>query len=412
MNKKPNVKTPIRVAHITTIDLSLRVLLLNQLRSLQKAGYEVWGVSSPGPDVPEIKAAGVRYVPVNITRRAVTPLADIVSLYRLYRLMRSQRFTIVHTHTPKAGILGRIAARLARVPIVIHTHHGFIFHEGSPMLWRLLFSTVEKIAAMCADEMFSVNREDIEIAAKYGICKREKMLLLGSAGIGIDLTRFDLGLFTPAMLAAKRREFGIEDGTKVVGFVGRLVREKGLPELFAAARIVRERVPDICFLFIGPVDMAKPDSVTPEAAAPYGISDVSQFLGMREDLPELYGLMDVFVLPSHREGFPRSPMEASAMGVPCVVTDIRGSREAVEAGRSGLLVPVENPQALARAILDLLTNPQKAARMGQEGCRIALERFDEQQVFALVEGEYARLLAARGLSAPINNLTASKTDGI
>jgi glycosyltransferase involved in cell wall biosynthesis len=183
----------------------------------------------------------------------------------------------------------------------------------------------------------------------------------------------------------------------VVGFVGRLVAEKGVPELLAAARMVRDAIPKTRFLFVGPADWDKPDALAPEAAAEQGVADRCVFAGMRDDMPELYALMDVFVLPTHRESFPRSPMEASAMGVPCVVTDIPGCREVVEDGRNGRLVPVGDVPALAVAILDLLTDRDKARRMGEAGRRLALERFDEELVFGRVKAEYARLLKEKGL---------------
>jgi len=149
------------------------------------------------------------------------------------------------------------------------------------------------------------------------------------------------------------------------------------------------------------MDKEKPDAINPEMANKFKAGDIFHFLGMRQDMPELYALMDVFVLPSHREGFPRgSPMEASAMKVPCIVTNIRGCREAVEHGRNGLLVPLGDVQVLADAIIELLKDHEKAQRMGEEGRRIALERFDERVVFEKVKSEYSRLLKRKGLPVP------------
>ena len=159
-----------------------------------------------------------------------------------------------------------------------------------------------------------------------------------------------------------------------------------------------QQAPEARFVLIGPLDREKPDAVTPALAQELGIGHACIFTGMREDMPDLYALMHVFVLPSHREGFPRAPMEASAMGVPCVVTDIRGCREAVVDNENGLLTPLGDIDALARAIGDLLTNQAKARRLGQAGRRLALERFDEQEVFATVKSEYARLLAEKNLT--------------
>lgn len=179
-----------------------------------------------------------------------------------------------------------------------------------------------------------------------------------------------------------------------------MVTEKGILELFQAARIVMRHFPKVRFLIIGPVDYEKRDALKPEIARDYDVADNCIFTGMRQDMPELYALMDVFVLPSHREGFPRSPMEASAMGVPCVVTNIRGCREVIKHGQNGLLVPLGNVQALGDAIVELLTNREKARQMGEESRRIAFERFDEQRVFEKVKSEYIRLLMEKGLSLP------------
>jgi len=387
----------IKIVHITTVDLSLRYLLLNQLRSIQEAGYEVVGISSPGLEVPAIEAAGIRHISVRMTRNPFTPFQDLRALWQLYRIFRREHFIIVHTHNPKPGFLGQIAAKMAGVPIIVNTLHGFYFHEHMHPAWRRFYIALEKIAARCSDAILSQNREDIETAICERICPPEKIKHLGN---GIDMQHFNPASFSQQGIARKRREVGLSDGAKVVGFVGRLVREKGLLELFAAARIVRERVPNVQFLFIGPVDTYKPDALTPDSAQEYGIADICHFLGMRQDMPELYALMDVFVLPSHREGFPRAPMEASAMKVPCVVTNIRGCREAVEHGSNGLLVPLGDVQALADAIVELLTDREKARRMGEEGRRIALERFDERLVFEKVKAEYARLLREKGLPVP------------
>jgi glycosyltransferase involved in cell wall biosynthesis len=137
----------------------------------------------------------------------------------------------------------------------------------------------------------------------------------------------------------------------------------------------------------------------PETAQDYGIHDMCRFLGMRQDMPRLYSIMDVFALPSHREGFPRSPMEASAMRVPCIVTNIRGCREVVEHNRNGVLVPLGDVQALAKAIIELLTDREKALKMGEEGRKIAEEKFDERHVFEKVKSEYTRLMREKGLKA-------------
>lgn len=382
-----------QIAHITTIDLSLSHLLLNQLRSIQAAGYEVTGISTPGPYVSAITRAGIRHIPVTMTRN-LTPTTDLASLARLVRIIQSERFTIVHTHNPKPGLLGQLAARMAGVPIVVNTVHGFYFHDGMKPGWRKFYIMMEKIAARCSDIIFSQNSEDIQTALREGICTADKIKFLGN---GIDLQRFDRRCIKPEALDALRTQFNLRADRPVVGFVGRLVAEKGIVELMQAARQVLDVMPGVQFLIIGPIDTDKADALTPAIAQEYGVAEAVHFTGMQTEMPELYALMDLFVLPSHREGFPRAPMEASAMGVPCIVTDIRGCREAVEHEQNGLLVPLGEVPALAQAIIDLLANSQRAVEMGRNGRRIAGERFDEQYVFARVKAEYARLLTEKGL---------------
>jgi glycosyltransferase involved in cell wall biosynthesis len=394
-----------KVIHIATADIGLRFLLFNQLQSLQRAGYHIMGGCSPGPYSDEIRRAGIPVFDVPMTRR-ITPLADLQSLWQLHRLFRHLRPAIVHTHNPKPGLLGQLAARMARVPIVVNTLHGFYFHDDTPLLQRRFFILMEQIAARCSDVILSQNREDIETAISKRICPPQKIKLLGN---GIDLRCFDPATIDHDALRQKRLDLGLAADGPIVGFVGRLVVEKGILELLQAARTLRDYVSNVQFLIIGPIDDDKPDALTPAIAQEYGVADGCIFTGLRRDMPELYALMDVFALPSHREGFPRSPMEASAIGVPSVVTDIRGCRETVEQGRNGLLVPLGDVQALAQAILDLLADKEKARKMGQEGRRMALERFDEQLVFAKVKAEYIRLLGEKGLPLPSPASTAGVT---
>jgi glycosyltransferase involved in cell wall biosynthesis len=378
-----------RVAHVTTVDLSLRYLLLNQLQRIQEEGYEVFAVSAAGPDVAALEESGIPHFAVPMTRR-FTPVADLRALWSLIRLMRRERFDVVHTHTPKAGLLGQLAARISGVPVVVNTLHGFYFHDDTKPGPRRFYIWMERIAARCSDVILSQNREDMATAVEEHIAGPELIKWLGN---GIDIHRFDRRRLSDQALMALRQEIGLPAGTPVVGFVGRLVEEKGILELLQAARTIAREIPEARFLIVGPYDDEKPDALRPEVAERYGVREKCIFVGMRHDMPELYALMDVLVLPSHREGFPRAPMEASSMGVPAVVTDIRGCREAVEHGVNGLLFPVGDSKALAEAVLLLLRDDERRRAMGAAGRRVAEERFDEDKVFDRVLREYERLLS-------------------
>ncbi len=387
----------VKIAHIGTVDFGLRFQLLDQLRHLRRAGYDVAAVSSPGPDVPRFVEAGIRHFSVPISRRPFSPLSDLRSVLGLWQLMRREGFAIVHTHNPKPGVLGQIAARLAGVPIVANTVHGFYFHERQRGLPRWFYKTLERLAGRFSDVVFIQSAEDVAAAHRHRLAAPEKIRHLGN---GIDLRRFSRAAVAGMDVAAKRAELGLPASGPVVGFVGRLVKEKGVVDLLAAARVVRVRRPGVHFVFVGQVDVSKRDAVHPSLAGRFGVADICHFTGTREDMPEVLALMNLLVLPSYREGLPRVVMEASAMEIPCIVTDVRGSREAVQPGRNGLIVPPGDPEALAQAIIDLLFDEALARRMGEEGRRIAAARFDEQVVFAAIEREYAELLRARGLRAP------------
>ncbi len=388
-----------KVAHVTTVDMSLRYLLLDQMRRIQDGGYEVVGISSPGEHVPVLEAAGIRHLSVRMTR-SLTPLRDLIALAQLTGTLWWHDFDIVHVHTPKASLLGQLAARAAGVPIVVNTVHGFYFHEHMSPLKRKAFVLLERLGAGRADVLLSQSREDAETAVREGIVSRDRIKVLGN---GIDLERFDPAALPEGHRASMRASLGIPELARVVGFVGRLVAEKGVPELFEAmAEVMRER-PDVWLLVVGPVDREKADALGPETARAHGIEDRCIFTGLRQDMPELYGAMDLLALPSHREGFPRAPMEASAMGLPCVVTDVRGCREAVDPDRNGRIVPVRSPGPLGAAIAEILDDDELATRLGQGGRALAYERFDQQLVFEAVLAEYERLrwrLESRGWMTP------------
>lgn len=399
--------TKIKIAHVSTVDDSLYGLLLNQMKSQQAAGYDVVGVSNAGKYVKLLEDAGIKHHAAAMTRN-MTPVADLQSLSRLVRLMRREKFTIVHTHTPKAGLLGQLAARIAGVPVVINTLHGFYFHDHMAAHWRKVFITTEKVAARCSDSILSQNKEDIETAIREGICKPEKIFHLGN---GIDLTQFDPARFDEAGVFQKRAELGIAADAPVVGFVGRLAaKRKGFLDFLKMAQIVSAQIPNVRFLVAGDADSGKPDAVEPEVAREYGVYEKCVFVGHRpnDELPLLHRIMDVIVLPSLFEGVPRAIMEACAMSTPAVVTNVKGNREAVREGYNGHLVPLGDFNALSEAILSILNDPQKAKTMGENARRFALEEFDERLVFDRVLREYARLLQAKGLPLPEKHAT---TDG-
>ena len=377
------------------------MLLLSQLRALREQGYDVTGISAPGDGVAELEAAGISHFAVPFVRNTqLTPLADANALAHMVRVFRRGRFDIVHTHTAKPDLYAAMAARLAGVPCVVSTLHGFLFHELTPPKRRRFYAGLAKVGMRFCDTVLSQNPEDVTTAIAERICPASKIEYLGN---GIDLTRFDPTRIDAQRVRGLKAELGIAPDSLTVGFVGRLVEEKGVLELFAAIAQLRLRFPTIKLLIVGMIDRAKSDAIQPEVADRFGIADLCIFTGHRDDMPELYSAMDVCVLASHREGYPRTVMEASAMSVPVVATNIRGCRTAVVEGRNGMLVPLKDPAKLAEAIGALLGDPARRRSIARQARTLAEGQFDERVVFAHVLATYDRLLSSRGDSRGIRS---------
>jgi glycosyltransferase involved in cell wall biosynthesis/ribosomal protein S18 acetylase RimI-like enzyme len=381
----------VRIAHVTTVDLTLYAVLLPQLRQLRAQGFDVTTVSAPGPFVAKLEAEGLRHLPWLNATRAWNPPADVRAFTELLGILHRERFDLVHTHTPKAGVLGRVAAGMCRVPCVVNTVHGLWTTPEDRLAKRLPVLAAERLAARFSDLELYVNGEDLAWARQAGVVRAERSRRIGN---GVDLSRFHPAAIPPARVTALRRELGIADDELVVTAIGRLVAEKGYRELFAAAERVRAELPAARFLVAGGPDPDKADALGGDELATAAASGVV-LCGWREDVVELLAATDVFVLPSHREGLPLSAVEAAAMGRPLVLTDIRGCREVVDNGRDGLLVPVRDPEALAAAITRLLRDPDLRARLGEAARRRAAERFDQIQVHDDLIGWYRKFLGSK-----------------
>lgn len=382
------------LVHLTTTDISLELLLGPQLRAYRDAGFDVVGVSAPGPFTEQLAADGIRHVPLRNATRAMAPHRDVAALGELVGVFRSLRPTIVHTHNPKPGLYGRLAARAARVPVIVNTVHGLYATPDDRFAKRAVVYSLERIAATVSHAELLQNPEDVPVLRRLRV-PAAKVQVLGN---GVDLTRFDAAAIDPARRAALRCEWGIGPDDVVVGLVGRLVWEKGYREVFEAARRLRSRVPNLRFVIVGPTDFDKSDAITAaDVAAAEALGTVT-FLGHRNDVEELYGAFDCYALASYREGFPRSAMEAAACGLPIVATDIRGCRQVVDHGVNGLLVPARDAAALADAIERLAVDGPQRRAMADAAVVKARAEFDQQRVIDITLATYRRLLAAEGLA--------------
>lgn len=375
-----------RVAHLTTVDSTLWFMLGPQLRAVVDDGGEAIGISAPGPWVGELERSGVRHIALPSSTRGFSPLGDLRAARELWRILRGERFDVLHTHNPKPGLYGRVIGRLAGVPIVVNTLHGLYATERDPWGKRMLVYALEWIAARFSDAELVQNVEDLELITRWRIVPARRARLLGN---GIDLDRFDPGHVPDEARLAVRRVIGAQEHEIVVGIVGRLVAEKGYPELIAAAELLDPR---FVVIAVGPEDPEKADRL------PAGLQERARrsgmrFLGFRADIEAVYRAMDIFVLPTRREGFPRAAMEAAAMGLPVVASDVRGCRQVVEDGVTGMLVHPADPAALAAAIERLGGDERLRETMGAAGRRRALNDFDERRVVDIVIETYHELRA-------------------
>ena len=385
----------IKVLQLAAVDGTVKFLLLPLIDCLIEEDYEVHIACSPGQHLRELEDRGYSVHSIPIARR-ISPFSNLSSLWRLYRLIRCERFDIVHVHTPVAAVLGRVAAKLARVPVIIYTAHGFYFHELMAPWKRRLVIWVEKVLGRCCTDMlFTQSSEDRETAIRAGIANERKIIWIGN---GVDA-----GGFVVESDPAVRAGLGLSPNDKIVGFVGRLVREKGVEELLKAMGQVIEAIPEAKLLIVGDTLASDRDRRTTERLQELiqrnNLEAVIKFTGFREDIPELLASMDLFVLPSHREGMPRSILEAMAAGKPVVATNIRGCREEVVHGETGYLVPVNDPCKLANAIIEIMSDKMLAERMGEAGRQRAIEFFDEAQILQKQLGVYRKLIRQKGLGA-------------
>jgi glycosyltransferase involved in cell wall biosynthesis len=384
--------TALRVAHLATVDSTLRFLLLPQMVYLRDHGYEVTAISRPGPWVADLEAAGIRHIGWAHATRAWRPSADARAFVELLGILRQERFDLLHTHNPKPGIMGRLAARLARIPNVVNTVHGLYATPEAPAARKTSVLSLEWLAARFSDLELFQSEEDLRWARRIRLVRPGRSLLLGN---GVDLSLFDRAAVANGRREALRAGFGIPPSATVVGTVGRIVAEKGYREYIAAARAIRDSVPGTVFMAVGDRDRDKADSL-PESEISDARSHVV-FTGWRTDVRDLMGIMDVFVLASWREGVPRSAIEAAAMGLPLVLTDIRGCREVARDGVEGILVPPRDSNGLGDAIARLVAEPEVRVRMGAAARARAEERFDERQIHERIATCYRALTQGDGL---------------
>ena len=320
--------------------------------------------------------------------RQISPLKDLRAVWRLTRLMHDQDYIIVHTHSSKAGILGRWAAKLAGVPVIIHTVHGWAHHDRQHRFVRSFYIWLERLTLPITDVMIVVSPTDLMKGVEDGIGSPEHYRLIRS---GIELDRFG----HPQVPREETRvRWDIPPNATVIGTVTRLSPQKAPLDFVKSAANVARRYPDVYFMMVGDGPLRQE---VVKVADELGISHRLVLTGLRRDIPELMAAFDIFVLSSLWEGLPRVLPQAMAAGLPIVATAADGSAEAVEDGVNGFLTPPGDPEALSVPILQLLDMPALRTQMGEAG-RSRVDEFGAVRMVNQIESLYDELLVSKDVS--------------
>lgn len=383
----------IRVAHVITrlCKGGAQENTFHTVRLANADRFEVDLISGPtfgeeGSIEDAVRDAGIEILREPNLLRRVAPLRDTRALRNLARLFAEKRYDIVHTHTSKAGYVGRLAAARAGSPIIVHTPHGNIFDGYFSGLLTQAFIWMERHAAGKSDCIIELTPGGVEesLARKIGI--REKYRVIFS---GIDCSPYETAA---ARRAATREALGVGPGEFLVGGIGRLEPIKGFTYFVAAAKAVAERVPGARFVLIGQGALGE---ALRAQAAPLG--GRFRFLGLREDVPDLAAAMDVLVVPSLNEGMGRVILEAGAAGTPVVASAVGGIPEVVEDSRTGVLVPAKSPESIAEAVAALLEEPARLEGMGRAARAFVVPAFGLDEMVVRIESLYEELIEEKSL---------------
>lgn len=339
-------------------------------------------------DLKEARLKGVRIVNIPFLLRRINPVYDLLALFSLYVFLIKEKPSIVHTHTSKAGLLGRLAAKLAGIPIIIHTPHGHVFFGYFEPFKTKIFILLEKLASRITDKIVTLSNREKEDYVLFKIAEEDKLSVICS---GIGLNKFKESLLSEKQNLKK--ELGIPENSLIVGTAGRLVPVKGPEFLIKAAKYVISKYPDAFFIFTGDGYLKQ---YLEKKASNLGLRENIIFMGWRDDAAKILSLYDVFVLPSLNEGMGRVLVEAMALGKPIVASNIGGIPDLVIHGKNGFLVPPKNPKELAKYIQVLLEDKDKREKMGLAGKEMAYN-FTSERMVEKIANLYKKLLTQKNI---------------
>lgn len=369
-------QSDLSICIMTTVSNSIKAFYPGQIEALQKAGFRVTIICAEDSSLSSFLPEGVIYIPVSFTR-TLNPFVDILNLVKLFRLFRKEKFSIVQYSSPKASLLASIASRLAGISCRIYLLWG-LYYMGQKGMAKTLLKWFEKITCAMSSRVVPIAHEMIDFAVREKLVKREKctVLLKGSA-CGVDLDLYNPEKWTDAG-AQIRSEYGIPQEAIVIGTVARLTGDKGIHELVRAFVRLTQNHSNLCLLLVGQSE--EKDRLDPDVENLIQEHSCIFAVGKQANPIPFYKAMDIFCLPTYREGFGEVNLEAQAMGLPVVSTDIIGPRESVENGQTGFLVEPKNENALLEPLEKLIQSPELRTKMGYQG-RLRIARlFDRRKM--------------------------------
>ena len=365
-----------RVVDIINLASSADTLLKERVRLLRKNGVDNRIICMDGSRVARLEAAGIPVFTAPLPR-GYNPIKLIASLVRIAAYLRRERIDLVHTHCSVPGFVGRLAAWIAGVPVIVHTVHGFHFHDNTPRWKRVFYVALERFVGQFTDMLLSQNRHDLEQAARFRIVAPERLRYIGN---GIKLDRF------PGTRRARTAD------TLTITCVARLEPVKNHRMLFESVRQLKDRGYRFRIWAVGDGDLRTDYEAL---CSKLEILDCVEFLGYRDDIPELLAETDISVLTSVKEGIPRALLESMAMGVPVVATRVSGNSEVVREGETGFMIDLDDSDGLTEALERLIQNPELREQIGRRSREVAFQEYDESSIVQSLRDIYGRLLSGR-----------------
>ena len=384
-----------KLIRITTVPISFKVLLKGQLRFMASNGFDVKGVSSDGEELKEVREnEGIVMEAINMSRK-ITPFQDLKSLWEMWNFLRKEKPQIVHTHTPKAGIIGMLAARLAGVPHRLHTVAGLPLMEATGIKRKIL-NFVEKLTYSSATRVYpnSKGLYDFILQNNFTQSNKLKIIANGSSN-GINTTFFSPDQVTEIERVTLREKLNIQPDNFVFVFVGRIVSDKGINELIKAFSELQtaenNQLTGIKLLLVGGLE-SDLDPLNPETLAEINQNRDIISVGFQQDVRPFFAISDALAFPSYREGFPNVVMQAGAMGLPSIVSDINGCNEIIIEGENGLIIPSKNVEKLKEKMLTLAKDKNLYTKLKGNSRRMIENRYEQSVVWNALLEEYEGLL--------------------